>query len=71
MDTKLREMLPFFEQFLSLDSCSSVLWLWGITILCLESFEILPLSSFCSFPDIAQLIVSSGLLLALHKVPLF
>lgn len=55
MGTKLRETSPFFDQF-SLDSCSSVLWLWGVAILCLESLE--TLSSFCSFPYIAQLIVS-------------
>lgn len=40
-------------------------------LLCLESFETLPLSFLCSFPSIAKLVVSSGLLLALHKVPLF
>lgn len=74
MDTKLREMPPplFFWWFLlSRLSCSSVLLLWGIAILCLKSLETLVLSSFCSFPDIAQLTVSSGLLFTLPKVPLF
>ena len=64
-------MLPFFRGLFSLVSCSSVLWLWGVAVLCLGSLETLPLSSLGSFPDIAQLVVSSGLLLALNKDPLF
>lgn len=71
MDTKLREMPPLFDGFFSPLACSSVLRLWGFAILCLESLETLVLSPLRSFPDIAQFIVSPGLLLTLPKVPLF
>lgn len=61
----------FYDGFFSRCFSSSVLWLWGIAVLCLGSPETLPLSSLCSFPDSAQHVVSIWLLLALHEVPLF
>lgn len=64
METKLREVPSFMGSSLQV---LLLLSLWGIAVLCLESLETLPLSSLCSFPYVAQLMVSSALL-ALHKV---
>ena len=67
METELRDMPSFFDGFfppaslLALEHCC---FMSGIS-------ETFPLSSLCSFPFIAQLVVSSELLLALHKVPFF
>lgn len=60
MDSKLRETICFFFGFFSVDSCSSVLWLWGIAISCLESLETLLLSALCSFPDTVHMQSARG-----------